>query len=218
MPDVFQFRSSASLEMLTGRKAHNLEQLLRMIQTCSDSSIFFHTFSAFLKMREARVPFNTDFAIWVARMMNERALAEKLMAIDLSEHTTVKSLRRRLVGVIGNYRKENPAAFDKTAEEPFYLHDIARVVYLTDRFAYDLSTFRDLLLMVSINSIYFHFIESRLQSGLQSNDFSLWIENSLGMPELAHSIRGIDLSVITPEGLRSRIVELIDDYLQETNP
>ena len=215
MADVFQFRSSASLVMLTGRKAHNLEQFLELIETCSGSSIFFHTFSAFFKMRDAHVPFNTDFAMWTATMLNEKALAEKLMAIDLWEQTTVESLRSQLLELLKNYRKESPRAFEKTAEEPLYLHDMARVVYLTDRFAYDLKTFRDVLLTVSINSIYFHFVESRLESGLETNDFSVWVEHSLEMPELADRIGKIDLSVFTPEGLRGRILELIDDYLKE---
>lgn len=213
MIDVFQFRSSASLEKLTGRKAHNLEEFINLIRTCSDSSIFYHTFCAFLKMREVHVPYNTDFAIWVARMVSERALAEKLMAIDLSEHSTIRSLRMRLIDIIESYRKEKPSAFEKTADEPFYLHDILRVVYPTDKFAYDLKSFRQLLPTVSVYSLYFHFIESRLETGLETDDFSTWIERSVNIPDLAQRIRNIDINVYTLEELRSRIMQLIDAHL-----
>jgi hypothetical protein len=212
MIKVFQFSSSASLERLTGRRASNLEELLHLIKTCPESAIFYHTFSALLKLREAQVPFNSDFAIWVSRMLNEKALGEKLTAIDLSEYNTLESLRDRLVNLIENHIQENPLCCKKIADEPFYLHDVTRVVYLTDHFAYDLPSFRELLREVSIYSVYFHFIESRLQSKLKTDDFSAWIEDSLNMPALAQEIRQIDISVYTLEDLRWRIIQLIDEH------
>ena len=215
MGDVFQFLSSASLEKLTGKKAYNLEELLTLIKTCPDSSIFYHTFSAFLKMREVQVPFNSDFAIWVSRGLNERALAEKLMAVDLSEHSTIKSLRERLVQIIETYNEQKPEAFQKTADEPFYLYDVVRIVYLTDKFAYDLGSFRELVSRISIYSLYFHFIESRLSTQLKADDFSTWIRESLGLPDLAEEIRNIDINVHTLEGLRAQIVQLVDKYLNQ---
>jgi hypothetical protein len=166
-----------------------------------------------LKLREAQVPFNSDFAIWVVAMLNERALAEKLTAIDLSEYNTLDSLRNRLIQLIEHHVQENPLCCKKIADEPFYLHDVTRVVYLTDHFAYDLASFRELLTKISIYSVYFHFIESRLQSQLKTDDFSGWVEESLEMPSLAQKIRRIDISVYTLEGLRSRILQLIDGYL-----
>ena len=215
MGDVFQFRSSASLEKLTGRKAYNLEDLLDLLKTCPDSSIFYHTFSAFLAMREAQAPYNTDFAIWVFRSLNEKALAEKLMAVDLSECETIESLRMRLIEIIESYREQKPDAFQRIADEPFYLYDIIKIVYLTDKFAYDLKSFRELLPTISIYSMCFHFIESRLRTQLHADDFSTWIEQSLNIPDLAQMIRKIDINVYTLEGLRTRIIQVVDEHLEK---
>jgi hypothetical protein len=212
MGQVFQFSSSASLERLTGRRASDLKELLDLIRTCSPSSIFYHTFSAFLKLREAQVPFNSDFAVWVFKHLNEKALAEKMTAIDLAEYDSVERLTQRLIVLVEGHLGENPSSGRKKANEPFYLHDVSRVVYLTDHFAYDLASFREMLTKISIYSVYFHFIESRLQSRLRTDDFSAWIGESLQMPALAHRIKQIDISVYTLEGLRSRIIELIDAY------
>lgn len=213
MSTVFQFSSSASLVKLTGIKAWNLQELLEVIKNCSESSIFYHTFSAFMKMREVQAPYNSDFAVWVATSLNEKALAEKLTAVDFSEYNTIKSLKSRLVGIIEKHREEKPNAFEKSAEEPFYLHDVMRIVYLTDKFAYDLQSFRDLLQSVSIYSLYFHFIESRLERHLEANDFSAWFEESLGLAHLAQKVSRIDISVYTIEELRDRILQLIDKEL-----
>jgi hypothetical protein len=211
---VFQFLSSASLKKLTGRRVYNLEGLLDLIKTCPDSSIFCHTFSAFLTMREVQVPYNTEFAIWVSRSLNEKALAEKLMAVDLSEYGTIESLRMRLIDIIEAYRDQKPDALQRIADEPFYLYDMIRIVYPTDKFAYDLKSLRELLPTISIYSMYFHFIESRLRTHRQTDDFSTWIAESLNIPDLAQMIRKIDLSVYTLEELRDRIIQLIDEHLE----
>jgi hypothetical protein len=213
--EVFQFMSSASLEKLTGQKAYTLEEFLALVKSCPDSSVFYHTFSAFRKMREVQVPYNSEFAVWVSQSLNEKALAEKFMAVDLSEYGTIESLRIRLVEIIESYREHNPAAFQKTADEPFYLYDVVRMVYPTDKFAYDLKSFRRLLATISVDSIYFHFIESRLHTHLRADAFSTWIQDSLGLPHLARRIRKIDLNACTLKGLGTRIVELIDEHLKE---
>ena len=124
-------------------------------------------------------------------------------------------MRSRLVDIIENHIREYPLCCKKVANEPFYLHDVMRVVYLTDKFAYDLRSFRDCLVSVSIYSVYYHFFESRLDTQLESNDFSTWIGESLGMAELAEKIRRLDISAFTLEGLRSRMIGLIDGYLKE---
>jgi len=212
---VFQFSSSASLERLTGHKAFNLKELLKLIKECADSSIFYHTFSAFRKLREIHVPYANGFAMWISRDLNEEALAEKLATIDLTEYNTIATLRSRIVETIETYRTERPEAFQKDAHKPFYLLDVTRIAYLTDKFAYDLKSFRELLDTISIDSLYFHFIESRLYTQLESDDFSTWIEESLNLKALAAEIRRIDITVHTLDELREKITEIIDEYMAQ---
>jgi hypothetical protein len=210
---VFQFSSSASLEKLTGRKAQNLEELLELVETCSNSSIFYHTFSAFRKLREVHTPYTNDFAVWIFDHLNEKGLAEKLFAIDFSEYDTIESLRARIVELLKTYRKENPTSFEKDATEPFYLYDSVRFVYLTDKFAYNLASFRQVLDTISIDSIYYHFIESRLHTKLGTDDFSSWLGENADHKELAATVRSIDINIYTLEELRVQIAEKIDEYL-----
>ncbi len=210
---VFQFCSSASLEKLTGLKAHNLEELLELVKTCSSSSIVYHTFSAFRKLREVHAPYTNDFAVWITRHLREEALAEKLLAIDLAVFNTTESLRSRIVELIEGYRRENPSLFEIRATEPFYLYDVVRFVYLTDKFAYNLSSFRELLDNISIDSIYYHFIESRLYTKFGTDEFSSWIKENQDYGELSKKIKNIDINIYTLEELRARISGIIDEYL-----
>jgi hypothetical protein len=64
--------------------------------------------------------------------------------------------------------------------------------------------------------VYFHFIESRLYTQLESDDFSRWIEESLNLEELSQKIRAIDINVYTLEELREKIVKTIDEFLENT--
>jgi hypothetical protein len=147
------------------------------------------------------------------RHLSEEALAEKLLAIDLAEYNTIESLRSRIVELLEGYRSENPPLFERKAAEPFYLYNLIRFVYLTDKFAYNLSSFRQLLDTISTDSIYYHFIESRLQTQLQTDDFSSWMQENPDYKELAEKIRKIDMNIHTLEELRVRIGETIDKYL-----
>lgn len=212
MVRVFQFSSSASLEKLTGRRAENLKELLEIIKSCPSSSIFYHTFSAFRKMREVQAPYTNDFAVWIVRHLREEALAEKMMAIDLADYDTIEDLRACLVEIIEGYRNENGDVFQKKADEPFYLYDVVRFVYLTDKYAYDLASFRQLLNTISVDSLFYHFIESRLQTKLHTDDFSRWIEESLQNKNLAQKVRNIDINIYTLEELQARILAVIDEY------
>jgi len=214
---VFQFSSSAYLEKLSGKKACNLDELLKLIESCTLSSIFYHTFSALRKLREVHVPYTNDFAVWISRNLHEGALSEKLGAINLTEYNTIESLKTRIVDIIKDFRDQNPPAFQKKADEPFYLCDVTRIVYLTDKFAYNLKSFREMLDSISINSLYFHFIESRLYNQLHLDDISTWIEQSLGLNNLAQSIRNIDINVYTLNEIRAKIAQLIDEHLNKLN-
>jgi len=214
---VFQFSSSAYLEKLSGKKACNLDELLKLIESCTLSSIFYHTFSALRKLREVHVPYTNDFAVWISRNLHEEALAEKLGAINLTEYNTIEKLKTRIVEIIKELRDRNPPAFEKKADEPFYLYDVTRIIYLTDKFAYNLKSFQEVLDSISIDSLYFHFIESRLYNQLHADDISTWIEKSLGLNKLAQSIRNIDINVYTLNEIRAKIAHLIHEHLNKTN-
>jgi hypothetical protein len=61
--------------------------------------------------------------------------------------------------------------------------------------------------MTSRNGRYLHFVAARSRRERQSNDFSVWLETSLGLGALAKRINEIDSTL---EGARERILELID--------
>jgi hypothetical protein len=63
---------------------------------------------------------------------------------------------------------------------------------------------------MSGESFYLHFVASRTRQEMQSNDFSEWLEKSLGLRELAAKINEIDVMDSTLEGAREKILQLLE--------
>ena len=67
----------------------------------------------------------------------------------------------------------------------------------------------DVLKKISIRAIDFHVFNARLRLERGINDFSNWIDTSLGYPELASRLETFDPYTYTLEGLRKNIIDII---------
>jgi hypothetical protein len=206
----FYFNSAANLLRISRDKATNLQELLDAIRDCSDACIFQHTFQTLEEHHFIREGFSNDFSHWAFSACNEVALAERLAALDVREFTSIAALRERLVHIIETYLHKNPRAATRAAMEPFYLMASEVVVVPTPYVARNLEEFADGLRKVSIHSIYYHFIDARLRLKLNTNDFSVWLEEELDMAQAADRLNRIDIYTSTLEGARRNILRIIE--------
>ncbi len=209
----FYFNSAAHLLRIGREKASSLGELLDALRTCPDDSIFEHTFQTLQEHHFIREGFSNDFAHWAFAACNEVGLAERLAAVDVREFTSIGVLRQRLVEVVEDYVTANPRARDRAALEPFYFCASDVVVVPTPFVARNLAEFADAMQRVSIHSIYYHFIDARLRLKLNSNDFSVWLEEELDMGQLADRLNRIDIYTSTLQDVRRRIVRIIEGAL-----
>jgi hypothetical protein len=77
-----------------------------------------------------------------------------------------------------------------------------------------LAEFREVLATVDASVIYYHTFEAILRLGKPKGDFALWVEDQLSLPELGERISKIDPYRISLESVRSRILDLCDQFLQ----
>jgi len=189
----FYFNSASHLMRIGGEKAGNLQELLDAIRTCSDASIFQHTFQTLEEHHFILAGFSNDFSHWAFAACNEVELAERLAAIDIREFVSISALRERLVHVIESYLQKNPRAGTRIAMEPLYLMAADLVVVPTPFVARNLEEFAGCLRKVSIHSIYYHFIDARLRLKLNTNDFSIWLERELDLQATARRVNQIDI-------------------------
>jgi hypothetical protein len=185
-------------------------ELLEAIRACPESSIFQHTFQTLAEHHFITGGFSNDFSHWAFASCNEVELAEQLAAIDVREFTSIATLRERLIHIIESYLQKNPRAASRVAMEPFYLMASDLVVVPTPYVARNLEEFADGLRKVSIHAIYYHFIDARLRLKLNSNDFSVWLEKELDLPQAADEVNRIDIYTSTLEDVRRGILKVVE--------
>lgn len=213
--EPFVFYSRMHLSELTGLRASNLAQLLELIKIVNGSCIYHHT-HRFLQQHQYLSPEPpNDFAYWVSKVLGDDELGERLASIDTVQYVTIRSLREKIAATIGAYLEENPLAKMRFAEEGEEFHFIKSVSFVirTDYAANDLVEFIDVLQRIAMDSIYYHVFEARLRLEKPTNDFSNWIESSVGDKKLAGEISRLDPYTYTLEGLRNRIINIIKKRL-----
>ena len=209
---AFYFRAAAQLVRIRGERANTLGEFLEGVRRVSDSSIFIHTYQTVEKHHFLTEGFSNDFAHWALAALNEHRLAEQLEALDIRQFSTLSQMRQELIRVIETYLEENPDRRDRQAFVPFHFCESQIMSVPAKIVAEDLDTFAAGLRCVSLRSIAYHFIESRLRAPDGMNDFSHWLSASLSLGELAASINGIDIYTNTLEGIRNQIVREVEAW------
>ncbi|MFQ5662458.1 MAG: DUF5752 family protein [Terriglobia bacterium] len=211
---AFEFMTAANVTRICGEKATTLEELHRLLRRASEASVFHHTFQSLEAHHYLTEGFSNDFAQWVLAACNEHQLAEQLAAVDVRDYLSVAALREKLLEVIGNYVQQNPAACARTGFEPFYFCETVTITAPTGVRAQSLEEFLLGLESIGTSSVHFHFLTSRLRLQLASNDFSHWLRTSMDLGELAEQIERIDIYTNTLEGVRRRIIQLGQAWLE----
>jgi len=215
--EPFRFCTRLNLTELTGLRASTLSQLLALIKEVPGACIYHHT-HRFLQQHQYISPEPpNDFAYWVTSILGEGGLGERLMSIDTIQFPTIHSLREKIAKTIEDYLRDNALANLKFSAEGEEFHFIKSVSFVlpTNYIAYDLREFADVVKNITIDSIYFHIFESRLRLEKKTNDFSNWIETSIGDKELSDKISRLDPYTYTLEDLRKTIIKIVEQKLRD---
>ena len=214
--EPFRFFNRVHLTELTGLKAKNLKELADVLKTAPDSIMYYHTHHFLAEHHYLTPEPANDFAVWVSDVLGDETLGEKLASIDAFEFPTLSALRERIVNVIGEHTSLEPEPRKAPEGREFYFMKSVSVVLSTPYAARDLREFVEALRKLSLDSLYFHMFEARLRLGKPTNDFSVWLENSMGEPELAQEISRFDPYSYTLEGTRSLLMQLIEKRIKQS--
>lgn len=213
--EPFKFYTRLHLSELTGLKADTLENLLGLVRSVPGSSIYHHT-HRFLQQHQCFSPEPpNDFAYWVTDILGEDELGERLASIDTIQYHTIHDLREKIAKTIEDYINDNPRTKAKFAGagSGFYFIKSVSFIVQTNYTAGDLREFVEILKKITVDSIYFHIFEARLRLEKKTNDFSFWIETSLGDKELAAKISKIDPYTYTLEDLRKNVIKMAENRI-----
>jgi len=209
----FQFKTVSYLMRITNEMATTLAQLKQGLESCSDASIFNHTFQTLSHHHFLTQGFSNDFAQWVLAACNRPELAEHLASLDIRDYLSLAELRADLKRLVSEYCEQNPQQAEQSAFEPFFFYEAIGVEVPLEMEAWTIEEFRDSLEKLSHAAFHFHFIASRLRLQLRTNDFSYWLETCLDLGTLARRVNRIDIYTNTLESALQRIISLVEKEL-----
>jgi Family of unknown function (DUF5752) len=213
-PDPFEFKSAAHLLFIEKERARNIGELAQALRSCPEESIFQHTFRTLEEHHFIKEGFSNDFAHWAYMELGEVGLGERLASLDVREFTSLVTLRSRLIEIVEEYGEKNAKSREHQATTPFYFCSSKTIVLPPQRRASTLPEFIEGLKAVSLHSVHYHFIEARLRRKLESNDFSIWLRRDLGISKEASLLDHIDIYTSTLEGVRRKIVQILQGAVQ----
>lgn len=208
----FEFKDCANIFKATGKKAKNLRELRQLISEISEDSVFHHTYQYFLKGHI--LEYTNDFSHWAGEALEERALAEQLSSIDPYTFNSINDVRKELIRVIDDYLNNFPEPRNVLKDNEFYSNETISLIFSVKVKAKNLAEFLVALEHIDAGCIYYHFYESRVRLGGWVDDFSFWIEHSLGIKKLAEKIRTIDPFMHSIENIREHIIEYVEEYVR----
>ncbi len=212
--EPFRFSSRTHLTELTGLKANNLHELVDILKKAPEAVVYYHT-HRFLEQHHYLTPEpSNDFALWVSDALGDEVLGERLASVDTFGFSGLGALRERLVGIIEESLSAGSNLREAMAGREFHFMKSVSVVLPTPYVARDLREFVETLRKISLSSLYFHVFESRLRLGKGLNDFSIWMQDSLGEAELGDEIARLDPYTYTLEGLRLTLIQLIEKRIK----
>jgi hypothetical protein len=206
----FQFGTASYVVCVGNQSASTLQELQKGLESCSDASIFYHTFQTLGRHHFLTEGFSNDFAQWVLGSCNRPALAERLASVDIRDYVGLTELRTDLTRIVREYCEANPREANQAAFETLYFCETIEEQVPLGKEARTLEEFRAGLEDLPHAALQFHFITSRLRLHLHTNDFSVWLTKELGRKELARKIDQIDIYTYTLDAARARILNLVD--------
>lgn len=213
MANPFHFYTEMGLVELLGKKAKNLTELLAGIRTVPGSCIYHHTHK-FLRQHHFLSPEPpNDFAYWTGSVFGDELLGEKLAAVDIIQFRSIRDLRDKFITTIEEHLHQGIEEHTVFSGYEFHFMKARSFVIKTGHIAGSLQEFLDIIKKIDAPALYFHIFEARIRLERDDNDFSYWLGMELGENELARRIAQIDPYTITLEGLRKKIVNLIEERL-----
>lgn len=209
----FDFVGCSELQELLGKQANDEKRLVELLEEVPLDSVYFHTHSFFLRHRYFAGTYANDFAQWVATQVRDLVLGERLAVVDPFEFQNLEELREEIISIIDDHLSRASVVPRVMFGKPFHFSQSRIIEVPTDVQVGTLREFRDVLSDVDVSAIYFHMFEARVRLPRQENDFSSWIDKSLGLGELAGRMRAMNPYAGSLERFRAGLLAACDEAL-----
>ncbi len=207
----FHFYTRLNLVKLLGIKAQDQLELLEGLKKVPLSSIYYHT-HRFIQQHNYLSPEPpNDFAYWLTNILMLKDLGESFASIDTIGYGDLEDLRNQFIRILNESISKEKRVVKCPEGEEFHFMSCVTFIMPTNHVANNPKEFIDILDKISVDALYFHIFEARMRLCRGENDFCAWFR-SIGNEKLAKEIAKLDPYTITLEGLRKKIIKLVQRY------
>jgi hypothetical protein len=217
--EPFYLKDCALIALATGKRAQNLRELREHLRDIDSNSIYYHFWGGLLRPRFDNPEYHNDFAIWTAKSLHNKVLAERLAVIDPMTFQSLEDLREELIEVIEQRLNETEFPTWSERDDQFEFIRFQLVIFNTKTILADPKDLMNILPDISAGSIFFHFIDGRRRNADSQDDFQNWLSNFGDKYDgLKNKIRNIDPYFIPLIRLRQEIAGAFRSYFNGENP
>lgn len=174
---AFEIKDCTLITRMAGvDSALNLRELRERLLSCPVECLFHHFSETVIRPTFDDHQFRNDFAVWAARHLRDRALAERLGVLNPYSFASFEELRARTIDIIDEHLSESHHLQWVPRGDDFRFMRAVTVVFGT---GINLEYPQDLIKALpemSLSSIYFHFVEARRRTENRTDDFSVWLD------------------------------------------
>lgn len=202
----------------TGRVCSNLRELLEAIRHVPDAVVEHHMMRCALEDHFELHEFPNDLARWCWTVLGDNVLGEQLGLVDPYRHTSTAALRATLINVIEDRLWDlDHVPWCRPGLE-LHLVESHLIAFDTGDRIFTPAALAEAIERMSSRSLFFHVHDARRRTAGQSDDFSLWLEQTGAEPSLVAMLRGIDFYFLNLGQLRRALIEAFRHYVEEAPP
>jgi len=207
----FEVKDCALITRMGGiPTAVNLRDLREGIAICPVECLFHHFCETQIRPTFDDPEFRNDLAVWSARHLRDRVLAERLGVINPYALEDLEELRECVLEVLDERLMEVGYSHYTPAGEDFRFMRAVTVVFDCNMRLDGPDELVQGLPRFSFSSIYYHFVEARRRTPEKMDDFSAWLAGfGAGTEDILDALSGVDFYYLTPPELKDSLISAI---------
>ncbi|RKX24427.1 MAG: hypothetical protein DRP45_08215 [Candidatus Zixiibacteriota bacterium] len=196
--------------------AINLREMRERLLHCPIESIFHHFCETVIRPTFDDPEYRNDFAIWAARDLQDRVLAEQLGIINPYSFHDLEEVRRCVIDIIDDRLSEVTYIPWVKMDNDFRFMRAVTVVFDAGK-QFELP--EDLVAALpemSLSSVYYHYVEARRRTENHKDDFTVWLSGfGSGTEGLIEALGCIDFYFMSLPELKACLVRAVAQFKGE---
>lgn len=173
---AFEVKDCALITRMAGvDTALNLRELRERLRICPVECLFHHFCETVIRPGFDDPEFRNDFAVWAARQLRDRVLAEKLGIINPYLYGNLEDIRQLAIDIIDEHSAELPNIPWVKRGNDFRFMRAVTVVFDTNVKLETPGQLKDAINQMNRSSLYYHFVDARRRNDKRLDDFTIWV-------------------------------------------